>query len=144
MLHRNSEEPAMRQPSRLSRLQQGAGMLTISAAALSLVNEESVAQSGQRECYANCDGSTTEPILNANDFLCFVNEFVAALALPHAEQVQQYANCDGSTASPALTVDDFICFINSFATGCAHDTGGGAGTQGDCPSEPCDPEPALF
>lgn len=27
-------------------------------------------------CYANCDGSTTSPVLNVNDFICFVNTFV--------------------------------------------------------------------
>ena len=28
-------------------------------------------------CYPNCDGSTVVPILNANDFLCFLNKFAA-------------------------------------------------------------------
>ena len=28
-------------------------------------------------CYANCDGSTTPPLLNANDFGCFLNRFTA-------------------------------------------------------------------
>src|SRR5437773_2686222 len=26
-------------------------------------------------CYANCDGSTVAPILNVNDFTCFLNKF---------------------------------------------------------------------
>jgi len=60
-------------------------------------------------CYANCDGSTASPILTANDFGCFLNEFVMGTA---------YANCDGSTASPVLTANDFQCFINAFVSGC--------------------------
>ena len=28
-------------------------------------------------CYANCDGSTVQPVLNANDFACFLNKFAA-------------------------------------------------------------------
>jgi hypothetical protein len=60
-------------------------------------------------CYANCDGSTTPPILTVNDFLCFVNRFTAQ---------SPYANCDGSTAAPALNVNDFVCFLNLFTGGC--------------------------
>jgi hypothetical protein len=69
-------------------------------------------------CYANCDGSTTAPVLNVDDFSCFVNEFAAAQALPLSQQVTSYANCDASTAAPVLNVDDFTCFINRFAAGC--------------------------
>jgi hypothetical protein len=69
-------------------------------------------------CYANCDGSTVEPILNVEDFTCFINEFAAGLALPPAQQTTHYANCDGSTTEPALNVEDFICFIDAFAQGC--------------------------
>ena len=29
-------------------------------------------------CYANCDGSTSVPILNVNDFICFLNTWVSA------------------------------------------------------------------
>jgi hypothetical protein len=61
-------------------------------------------------CYANCDGSTAPPILNANDFQCFLNRFAAA---------DSYANCDGSTASPVLNANDFQCFLNAFAAGCS-------------------------
>lgn len=60
-------------------------------------------------CYANCDGSTAAPILNANDFLCFLNQFAAG---------DSRANCDGSTAAPALNANDFACFMNAFASGC--------------------------
>src|SRR5262249_29885737 len=28
-------------------------------------------------CYSNCDGSTTPPVLTANDFQCFLNRFAA-------------------------------------------------------------------
>jgi hypothetical protein len=60
-------------------------------------------------CYANCDGSTTAPILNVQDFACFLNAFAAG---------ESYANCDGSTTSPVLNVQDFACFLNAFAAGC--------------------------
>jgi hypothetical protein len=60
-------------------------------------------------CYANCDASTVAPVLNVNDFGCFLNTFAAGNA---------YANCDGSTLSPVLNVLDFACFLNKFAAGC--------------------------
>ncbi len=60
-------------------------------------------------CYSNCDHSTTSPILNANDFQCFLNSFAAG---------QAYANCDNSTAPPILNANDFQCFLNKFAAGC--------------------------
>ncbi len=60
-------------------------------------------------CAANCDGSTTPPILNVNDFYCFLNRFAYG---------DWYANCDGSTVAPVLNVNDFLCFLNRFATGC--------------------------
>lgn len=62
------------------------------------------------ECYANCDGSTSTPLLTANDFQCFLNEFAAQSA---------YANCDGSTVAPLLTANDFQCFLNKYAAGCS-------------------------
>jgi hypothetical protein len=74
--------------------------------------------SGPQPCYANCDNSTVPPILNVEDFSCFVNEFAAAQALPHQQQVTHYANCDESTTAPVLNVEDFSCFINRFAQGC--------------------------
>ena len=60
-------------------------------------------------CYANCDSSTAAPVLNVNDFVCFLNRFSAG---------DPYANCDGSTAAPTLNVNDFTCFLNKFAVGC--------------------------
>jgi hypothetical protein len=61
------------------------------------------------ECYANCDGSHAAPILNVNDFSCFLNKFAVG---------DPTANCDGSTAPPVLNVNDFSCFMNRFAAGC--------------------------
>jgi hypothetical protein len=69
-------------------------------------------------CYPNCDGSTIEPVLNVEDFTCFINEFAQALGLPHPQQIMHYANCDLSTTAPVLNVEDFTCFINRFAQGC--------------------------
>lgn len=60
-------------------------------------------------CYANCDDSTTTPVLNAQDFACFLNRFAKG---------NSYANCDGSTTIPSLNVQDFSCFLNRFAQGC--------------------------
>jgi hypothetical protein len=61
-------------------------------------------------CYPNCDGSTTDPILNVQDFSCFLNAFANG---------DSYANCDGSTTDPILNVQDFSCFLNAFAAGCS-------------------------
>jgi hypothetical protein len=60
-------------------------------------------------CYANCDGSTTAPILNVADFTCFLQRFAAG---------ESYANCDQSTTVPVLNVADFTCFLQRFAAGC--------------------------
>jgi hypothetical protein len=60
-------------------------------------------------CYPNCDNSSTAPVLNANDFSCFLNSFAAG---------GNYANCDGSSVAPVLNANDFSCFLNKFATGC--------------------------
>jgi hypothetical protein len=51
-------------------------------------------------CYANCDGSTTPPVLNVADFSCFLARFAAG---------DPYANCN---------VADFTCFLTAFAQGC--------------------------
>lgn len=69
-------------------------------------------------CWANCDGSSIAPMLNIDDFSCYINAFAAAQGLPAHEQQKHYANCDGSTIPPVLNVDDFTCFINRFAGGC--------------------------
>ena len=60
-------------------------------------------------CYANCDNSTTAPILNVADFTCFLQRFAAG---------ESYANCDNSTTAPVLNVADFTCFLQAFAAGC--------------------------
>jgi hypothetical protein len=60
-------------------------------------------------CYANCDASTTPPILNVADFVCFQQHFAAG---------DPSANCDGSTTPPILNVADFVCFQQRFAAGC--------------------------
>jgi uncharacterized membrane protein len=64
---------------------------------------------GPAPCYANCDHSTAPPILNANDFQCFLNLFAGR---------DPAGNCDGSTTSPVLNANDFQCFLNAFAAGC--------------------------
>ena len=64
---------------------------------------------GVTTCYANCDASTTPPILNVLDFTCFLNRFASG---------DPYANCDHSTTPPTLNILDFTCFLNQFAAGC--------------------------
>lgn len=58
-------------------------------------------------CYPNCDGSSTPPVLNVADFICYVNRYAAG---------DPYANCDDYC--PGLNVADFTCFLNKFAAGC--------------------------
>ena len=64
---------------------------------------------GSALCYPNCDASSGSPLLTANDFQCFLNQFAAQ---------NPYANCDASTGTPTLTANDFQCFLNAFAAGC--------------------------
>jgi hypothetical protein len=64
---------------------------------------------GSPLCYPNCDQSTTAPLLNVNDFTCFLNAFASS---------NPYANCDNSTLAPTLNVLDYFCFLNRFAAGC--------------------------
>ena len=33
-------------------------------------------------CYANCDNSTTPPVLNVSDFICFQGQFAAGCSAP--------------------------------------------------------------
>ena len=56
--------------------------------------------------YANCDRSSTPPVLNVNDFVCFIARFSA---------VEAYADCNHDSA---LNVLDFVCFQQAFAAGC--------------------------
>ncbi len=60
-------------------------------------------------CYANCDSSSVAPVLNANDFQCFLNAYASG---------SSYANCDNSTVAPTLNANDFQCFLNAYAAGC--------------------------
>jgi hypothetical protein len=60
-------------------------------------------------CDANCDGSTTVPVLNVGDFTCFLQRYAAG---------DPYANCDASTTPPVLNVGDFTCFLQRYAAGC--------------------------
>ncbi|MFN0133033.1 MAG: hypothetical protein ACKVW3_10985 [Phycisphaerales bacterium] len=74
-----------------------------------LAGDQFVTLSPGPTCYVNCDGSTSVPFLNVNDFVCFLNRFGAG---------ESYANCDASTTAPILNVNDFICFLNRFGVGC--------------------------
>ncbi|MFN0131211.1 MAG: hypothetical protein ACKVW3_01560 [Phycisphaerales bacterium] len=75
-------------------------------------------------CYANCDNSTTLPILDANDLLCFNTEFACASGdcanTPQTleAQIRHYCNCDGSTTAPIFTANDLLCFNMAFVAGC--------------------------
>jgi hypothetical protein len=60
-------------------------------------------------CYPNCDSSTIIPILNVQDFTCFLARFGNG---------DLYANCDGSTTAPVLNFQDFSCYLTKFVTGC--------------------------
>jgi hypothetical protein len=69
-------------------------------------------------CYANCDGSTTPPVVNTGDFTCFLQQYSAAVVLPAAGQQTHYANCDASTTFPMVNTADFTCFLQKYAAGC--------------------------
>jgi hypothetical protein len=60
-------------------------------------------------CYPNCDGSTGSPVLNVQDFTCFLQKFAAG---------DLAANCDGSSNPPVLNIADFTCFFQKFSIGC--------------------------
>jgi hypothetical protein len=64
---------------------------------------------GGPTCYANCDSSTQAPVLNVQDFTCFLQRYAAG---------ESYANCDSSTVAPVLNVQDFTCFLQAYAAGC--------------------------
>lgn len=68
------------------------------------------------ECYPNCDGTVLVPMLNANDFTCFLDGFAAGCEPGPPEAC--YVNCDHSTTPPILNVNDLICFMNRFAARC--------------------------
>ena len=60
-------------------------------------------------CYADCTGPGPPPMLNVEDFSCFLARFAAG---------QFYCNCDESTTPPILNVADFTCFLRKYAQGC--------------------------
>ncbi len=62
------------------------------------------------ECYADCDQSTGQGVLDIFDFLCFGNRF---------DQGDPYAcDCDVSTGPGTCDIFDFLCFGNAFNVGC--------------------------
>ncbi|MBX3376632.1 MAG: hypothetical protein KF678_06475 [Phycisphaeraceae bacterium] len=61
---------------------------------------------GCPNCYANCDNSTAQPLLTANDFICFLNRYIVR---------DPYANC---TVDEVINIADFQCFLAKFAYGC--------------------------
>jgi hypothetical protein len=63
-----------------------------------------------QSCRANCDQSTTNPVLTSNDFICFLTQFA---------QGNSQANCDLSSTPPLLTANDFQCFLIQYANGCS-------------------------
>jgi uncharacterized membrane protein len=65
-----------------------------------------IADLGAPACYPNCDASTSLPVLNVDDFVCFQARFAAA---------DPYADCNSDTT---LNVLDFVCFQQRFAAGC--------------------------
>ncbi len=91
----------------VKNLATGGDTIVLVTSGAQLVNKLTISQSS---CYANCDGSTSAPLLTANDFQCFLNAFAAN---------DTYANCDGSTSAPLLTANDFQCFLNTYAAGCS-------------------------
>jgi hypothetical protein len=62
------------------------------------------------DCFANCDGSSVPPILNVNDFMCYINRWATN---------DPAANCNESWIPPTYRLpDDFGCFMDMFAAGC--------------------------
>jgi hypothetical protein len=68
-----------------------------------------VRTTGDTVCWANCDHSLAEPVLNALDFTCFLQKFASG---------DPYANCDHSVRQPVLNIADFTCYLQRFAQGC--------------------------
>jgi hypothetical protein len=99
--------PTPGQPTRCSVLPEMFGPNGIDPNAVVYWDDLSLTQGSA--CYPNCDNSTTPPILNVNDFICFQSAFASG---------NSYANCDNSTTPPVLNVNDFICFQSAFAAGC--------------------------
>jgi hypothetical protein len=60
---------------------------------------------------ANCDGSTTPPTLNVNDFLCFMNAYAAQD--PYANYCAIGSN--GCAGGGVGVFSDFQAFLNIYA-----------------------------
>lgn len=82
------------------------------------IDAVSIKPSRAAACIANCDGSVDRPVLNVNDFGCFVNEFSKALTLSPKLQAASYANFDRSRAAPVLNANDFMAFLSAYSAGC--------------------------
>jgi hypothetical protein len=95
--------------SATSICQDGDRLLVGGYATDSANQNEAVLWIGTLPCYANCDESTTSPVLAVADFICFLERFQSG---------DGYANCDHSTTPPVLNVADFTCFLQRFAAGC--------------------------
>lgn len=79
-------------------------------------------------CWANCDGSTTTPILNVLDFTCFQNAWATAASQnsaggPMDAPTLLHADCDHDLTPTLL---DFGCFLNAFTIGCPCHTPSGS------------------
>ena len=61
-------------------------------------------------CYADCDRSTGNGVLDIFDYLCFQNSLVNGD--PYA------CDCDTSTGPGVCDMSDFLCFQKAFMAGC--------------------------
>jgi len=78
----------------------------LSSAGGGVLRQSGVLWVGCPNCYANCDLSDRSPVLNVNDFVCFLTKFAAR---------DPCANC---TNDAVIDVADFSCFLGEFARGC--------------------------
>jgi hypothetical protein len=69
-----------------------------------------VAQPSPKNCYADCNRSTGQGVLDIFDFLCFQHAFVSQR--PYA------CDCDTSTGHSTCDIFDFLCFQDAFVAGC--------------------------
>jgi hypothetical protein len=93
-------------------------------------------------CYANCDGSTTPPVLNVNDLVCFMTRYAAG---------DPWANCSTADTRRSPRASDFLCFLERFQAGCPGSYASpessscpphkGKGPQNPPPKKPRKPEP---
>lgn len=70
-----------------------------------------VASFASEPCFADCDRSTGEGVMDVFDFLCFQESFISG---------ESYAcDCDTSTDLRVCDVFDFLCFQSAFVGGCS-------------------------